>query len=72
MGASLKGDFRVKFKFECYQSSSRHRKAGQGGRRDKPSMDKFQCGGRLSIKLEELGGGIWVEFNIIHAINHIQ
>jgi len=30
-------------------------------------MERFQCGGWLSIKLEEFGDEIWAEFNINYS-----
>jgi hypothetical protein len=62
--------FNIRLSYECCQSSARHKNAGQGGKRDKPSMDKFDCHGLLLFKFAIRDDGVWVHFSINHAIKH--
>lgn len=50
----------------------RHKEAGKGGKRDKPSMDRFDCHGVLSLKVTEFRDSMWVELSLTHAIEHKQ
>ena len=63
-------EFNIQLNYKCRQSSTHHKNAAQGGKHDKPSMNKFDYHQLLLFKFATLNDGVRVHCSINHAIQH--